>query len=74
MTGLEGQNLVKEIVAKTEDRAITDPIASMKACEDTYEETQALWAEIDFQIAESKLSLKRLKLLRPRLDDIERKI
>ena len=46
----------------------------MKACEDTYEETQALWAEIDFQIAESKLSLKRLKLLRPRLDDIERKI
>ena len=74
MTELERQNLVKEIVAKTENRAITDLIASMKACEDTYEETQALWAEIDFQAAKSGLSLRRLKLLRPRLDDIERKI
>jgi hypothetical protein len=49
-------------------------LATMKLGEDTYERTQELWAEIDYQIEENRLALQKIKLLRRRLDDIARRI
>ena len=49
-------------------------LVTMKLGQDTYERTQELWAEIDYQIEENRLALQKIKLLRRRLDDIARRI
>ena len=49
-------------------------LAAMRTCEDTYEKTRALCAELDFLIEDNRLLLRKLTLLRPRLNEIGRRV